>query len=260
MLESGERGVRMVDSVRIVTDLSRDEVEGGVLITGFRGFGLVGYLVSKHIALALRASKRGIILTPLTPPVILMEEDGVGYPFEIYFHRDRRIVVIVNRANPEREVQGEYTSTLASWASDMGISLAILVGGLNNEFMEPGDKHGYRWVGNEYYIGRRPPAPTMERGLGVIGPLALLYLHLTLNKIPTIMVLPYAMADRTDYEAVVRGIKVISSEILGLNINIREVERMAALQRERAAESEFVERMLQQSERENDEEESGIYM
>ena len=246
-----------MSDIEIVSDLKREEAEGGVLITGFRGFGLVGYLVSKHLALALKARKRGYILTPYMPPVILIEEDGVGYPFEIYFHDKRRIVIIVHRANPEREVQDDYVRTLADWASELGISLAVLVGGLSDEFKPPEERYGYRWISNRHYVGKRLEAPVMEVGLGVIGPLALLHIYLENRGIPSIMVLPYAAADRSDYDAVAVGLKVISREILGIEISTREVEKMAAQQREFI---EYVRRSLEEQAGERDEEESGIYM
>ena len=247
----------MTDGIEIVTDLRREEVEGGILVTGFRGFGLVGYLVSKHLALALKAEKRGYILAPYMPPVLLVEEDGVGYPFDIYFHRERRIVIIVHRANPEREVQDDYTRALAEWAEEMGISLAVLVGGLSDEFKPSNEAYGYRWISNKYYIGKKLEAPTMDVGLGVIGPLALLHIYLEAKKIPSIMILPYAAAERSDYDAVALGLKVIGREVLGVEIPTGEVERMAAQQREFL---EYVRRTLEEQPSERDEEESGIYM
>ncbi len=243
--------------VRIISDLTRDEVEGGVLVTGFRGFGLVGYLVSKHLALGLKAEKRGYIITGYMPPVVLIEEDGAGYPFDIYYQRERRLVIVVHRANPEREVQDEYAEALASWARDMGISLAILVGGLSKDFMKPDEEYGYRWVSNKHYIGKKLSAPVMEQGLGVIGPLALLYIHLDSHEIPSVMILPYAVAERVDYEAVIRGLKLISKEILNVELPLSEVERMAAMHKEFA---EMIDRILEGKEEEEEEGESGIYM
>jgi uncharacterized protein len=132
----------------------------------------------------------------------------------------------------------------------------VLVGGLSDEFRPEGEKFGYRWIANRHYIGKRLEAPTMELGLGVIGPLALLHIYLEMEEIPSLMVLPYAAADRSDYSAVALGLKVISREILGIEVPTQDVERIAAKQREFV---EYIERTLSQPER-SDEEESGIYM
>ncbi len=245
----------MVDEVKIVTDLKREELEGATLVTGFRGFGLVGYLVSKHLALALNSSKRGYIISPLLPPVVVVEDDGPGYPFELYYSSESRVATIVHRANPEREVQDEYLYTIASWASEMGISKAVLVGGLNMEYMPKEEKHGYRWISNRHYTEPRLEAPQMENGLGVVGPLALLYIYMDYLGVPAAMILPYTVAERVDYEAAIRGLKVIGREIIGVDIPTEEVEKMASMQKEVL---ETLSKMLEGDEGER--ESGGIYM
>ncbi|BAN90736.1 proteasome assembly chaperone family protein [Aeropyrum camini] len=244
----------MVEEIKVVSDLSKDELEGATAVTGFRGFGLVGYLVSKHLALSLGSSKRGYILSPVMPPVVIVEDDGPGYPFDIYYSRDKRVLTIVHRANPEREVQDEYLYTLALWLREMGVGKVILVGGLNMEFMPREEKHGYRWLANRHYKGPQLEAPTMEAGLGVVGPLALLYMYLDYLGVPAAMVLPYSVAERVDYEAAIRGLKVIGGSIIGVEIPTDEIEKMASMQRE------ILETLSRMIEGEEERESGGIYM
>ena len=241
-------------------DLSREETEGAILVTGFRGFGMVGYLVTKHLALTLGAEKRGVALTDLYPPVVVIEEDGPGYPFEFYYKKlenDKKLIILIHRANPEREVQDAYIRSLAEWAKKAGIHLMVLVGGLSSDFRPEREEHGYRWVANRYYNGEKLKAPLMEAGLGVVGPLALLYMYTDILGIPALMVLPYAVADRPDYEAVIKGLKVIGDEILGVEINVKELENIAEMQR-RAI--EHIERMLSGKLDEESREKEGMYM
>jgi len=256
-----EVNVSSFNSVRIYTDLRREELENAILVTGFRGFGMIGYLVAKHLALSLNAEKRGFIVTEeLMPPVVVIEEDGPAYPFELYYkvlENGKKLVVLVHRQNPEREVQDEYVRAIAEWARSNGISLMILVGGLNSDFMPEDEKHGYRWLANRY-ADVKLDAPTMEQGLAVVGPLALLYIYADINRIPAVMILPYTAADRADYEAAIKGLKLIGEEILGVKVNLEDVEKIAKMQREAM---EMIESMLREkSGAEKEKEEGGMYM
>ena len=242
--------------MEIVSDLSKDETRGSVLITGFRGFGLVGYLVSKYMALSINAKKRGyILLHEAMPPLVMIEEDGVGYPFDIYHSREKRVTVVVNRALPERELQDEYVRGLARWISDMGFKYVILAGGLSREFRPRDERHEYRWLPNSYYKGPKPEAPLMETGLGVVGPLALLYIYLDYYQVPAIMVLPYAVAERVDYDAVLVGLRVITKDLLEVEVSLEELEKIAKLHR---MELERIERLLEEQEKGG--EQGGIYI
>lgn len=227
-----------------------------VLVTGFRGFGMVGYMVSKHIALALGGEKVGYILTRETPPLVLIEEDGVGFPFEIYYSRRAKATIIVNRALPERDNADEYARSIAEWASRVGVRFTVLVGGLSREFMPSNEEHGYRWISNRYYKGPRLEAPKMEPGLGVMGPLALLYIYMDYYKVPSIMVLPYSLVDEIDYNAAVNGVKLVSEKLIGVKSDVKALEELASRQKEEF--KRLLQLMAEQAKSEG--EDKGIYM
>lgn len=233
------------------------DASGAILVTGFRGFGMVGYMVSKHLAMALGAEKVGYILSRETPPIVLIEEDGAGFPFEIYYSREAGAVIVVNRALPEKEHADDYARTLAEWASRAGVRASVLVGGLSRDFMPSGEEHGYRWIFNPYYHGPMLDAPVMEAGLGVMGPLALLYIYMDYYKIPSVMVLPYSMVDEVDYNAAVRGVRLIAEKIVGAPIDIRGLEEMADKQKE---ELQKLIRIMSEQARQQEGEDKGIYM
>ncbi len=230
-------------------------LKGSRLVTGFRGFGMVGYMVSKHLAMALGARKIGYLLTRETPPLVLIEEDGVGFPFEIYYSQRARTVIVVNRALPEKEHADDYARSLAKWAMESSIEEMVLVGGLSRDFMPQDEAYGYRWVANRYYSGRLE-APVMEPGLGVMGPLALLYVYADYFKLPAVMVLPYSIVDEVDYNAAVRGIRVIAEEIIGEEIDVKVLEEMADRQREEM--KKILQMITEQGRREG--EDKGMYM
>ena len=229
---------RKASKIRVNLRIPLDELKGSILVTGFRGYGLVGYLVSRYIATALKAERVGYIITNTMPPGIVVEDGGVGFPFDIYYSKDHNILVVVNRALPERREWDAYAEFLAEMAANIEAKLAILVGGLSREFKPEDEKYGYRWIANSYYNGKRLEAPRMEEGLGIMGPLALLYIYMDYYKVPTIVVLPYSAVEEADYRATLRGVEVVS-ELVGVKVDLTILEKAVEAQKlvaERVAE------------------------
>ena len=237
------------------------DYKGAALITGFRGFGMIGYNVTKYLALGLGARKVGFIVAPPMPPVVVVEEDGPGFPYEVYYSPRADALLVVNRALPEKEYADTYTRSLAELAVKVESRYTVLVGGLNANFRPEEDKHGYRHLKNKYYSGPELSAPEMEEDLGVVGPLALVFIYATLLEIPSVVVLPYAVADQIDIDGARRGIEVISEEILGVSVNMKPLEEYA---KKLAAEKEkilqMIAPMLKEREKEEAEEKRGMYM
>lgn len=210
------------------------KLRGSTLVTGFRGFGMVGYLLTKYAAQALGASKIGYIVPDgEMPPMVLIEDDGPAFPYEVYFSSKHKVVFILNRAMPDREEWTPYAESIAAFASEIGVRLAVLAGGLSKEFMPDGDTFGYRWVGNRHLglVGLKLRAPQMEEGLGVMGPLATLYIFMDYYDIPSLILLPYSMVEEVDYAAVLRGLQVLSEEILGVEMKAPALEEAAEKQK-----------------------------
>jgi len=216
--------------IRFYIKIPKDELKDSILITGFRGYGLVGYLVSRYIALALKAKRIGYILTRNVPPGIVIEDNDVGFPFDIYFAEENKFLIIVNRALPERREWDDYTEFMAKMASKIGVKYSILVGGLSRDFRPETEKYGYRWISNEYLRGIRLEAPPMEEGLGVMGPLALLYIYMTYYRVPAMILLPYSSVEEADYNATMRGVEVIS-ELTGVKIDLTILKKALEAQK-----------------------------
>jgi len=246
--------------VEVVVDLDRRDLRGAVLVTGFRGFGMVGYMVSKHLALLLKARKVGYILLERNPPMVFMEEDGVGFPFDVYYVEEPRTVIVVNRALPERELIDEYAAGLASWASRVGVRFSVLVGGLSREYKPEEDKYGYRYVANRFYDGPKLDAPVMEEGLGVMGPLAMLYIYMDYFSVPSVIVLPYSAVEEVDYTAAALGVKIVAEKLLGVKVDVSELEQLAEKQREVIRTLMMLAEASAQEGEEEKKEGSGMYM
>ncbi len=238
--------------VELVVKVPQEELRGSVLLTGFPGFGRIGYVVPRYIASALSLRKVGYIITPRVPSVVVMEDDGVGLPFEIYYGKagDQKVMVLVNRAVPEPLDQHAYCSELASWTAEVGVSYAVLVGGLSRDYEPVNDTYKYRWLHNSHFTAPQLRAPKMEGGLGVIGPLALLHIYLEHRGVPAVMVLPYSVVDGIDYDAALVGANVILGELLRVQASVEELAELARRQREaleRMAEALYQDRSRESS-------------
>lgn len=244
--------------VEIVVDADRRELEGAYFVTGFRGFGMIGYLVSKYLALLLGGRKIGYILADSIPPVVLIEDDGPGFPYDIYLVDEPRTVIVVNRALPDREHTDEYTWGLSDWVSRIKPRLAILVGGLRVEYKPEGEEHGYRYIVNRFYNGPELNAPRMETGLGVMGPLALLYMHLDYFQVPSAIILPYTTAEEADWSAAAFGVKLIANKFLGREVDVGSLEDMGV--RQRALVEQLMKMVEEEAGKGDREERPGMYM
>jgi len=214
--------------------IPKAELSGSILVTGFRGFGMVGYLLTKYAAQALGAEKIGYIVpSGDMPPMVIIEDDGPAFPYEVYYSRDHGVLFILNRAMPDRDEWTSYAEGIAAFSSEIGVRLAVLAGGLSKEFMPSEDKFGYRWISNRYaaLAGVSLKAPQMEEGLGVMGPLATLYIFMDYYRVPAIILLPYSMVEEVDYGAVLIGLKVLSDEILGVKVEAPALEEAAEKQK-----------------------------
>jgi uncharacterized protein len=250
------------NGVSFALEKELESYQGATLVTGFRGFGMVGYNVSKYLALGLGASKVGFIVSEPMPPIVVVEEDGVGFPYDIYYSPRAHTLIIVNRALPEKEHADKYTKAIAEFAKKLGVKFSVLAGGLNSNFRPEDEKHEYRHLKNKYYRGPELEAPEMEEDLGVMGPLALLYIYMTLLQVPAVIVLPYAVADQIDINAARVGIQLIAEKLLGASVNLRsleEYERKLALEKEKIM--RMIAPLMQEAEEEREEERrKGIYM
>ena len=241
--------------VEVVLRVPQEHLRGTVLVTGFPGFGKIGYVVPRYLASAMGLAKAGYVITSRMPSVIVMEDDGVGLPFEIYYGSG--LTVVVNRAVPDPRDQVAYCSELAGLASRIGVKYSILVGGLSREYEPPDEKYGYRWLHNTHYKGPSLRAPLMDQGLGVVGPLALLHIFMEHYGVPSVMVLPYSSVTGVDYDSALVGAKVILEEILGLSAPLAGLEQLAARQRE---ELEKIAEVLSQEEEEKQRRGGTIFM
>ena len=245
-------------SWEVVLSEPLESLRGAYLVTGFRGFGMVGYMASKYLALAAGARKVGYLYSEATEPLILVEEDDVGFPHDLYLAEmgGKRILTVVNRALPEPGAQAGLVRAIAELAAKARVRLAILLGGLSREYQPEGDKFKYRWLKNTHYRGREPEAPRMEAGLGVVGPLALLFMALERAGVPALMVLPYSFVETPDYEAVNVAVKVVAG-LVGVEVDMSRLERLVEAQR-----LEILRRLRELEERASREEEGGkgIYM
>jgi len=194
-------------------------LSGAKLVTGFKGFGATGYIATRYIASKLGMERVGVILTKYMPEFAFRDEYGLAFPFEIFYRPDPKLVVIVNHDLPDPRDRRVFAEVLVDWMKKVGISEAILIGGLDKKLKSGEEK--MRWLANSHYA-EKLGEPLMDKWLLIIGPLALLLMYSELKGLPALAVLPYAEAMRYDpYAAAVAVEKV--GQLVGVEIDASEL-------------------------------------
>jgi len=215
-------------SLHYLERIGDSELEGAVFITGFQGFGMVGYLTTRHIVQELKLKKIGFIKTRYMPELTFYTEDvGITYPFELYYGsvNGKKLVVLLNNATPHKRERTEYAEFVAKWVRENKISYAILVGGLDPSIRESSDEK-YRWIPiSGYKIALNAPILSEKY---VIGPLALMIMFMNAYNIFGVAIFSYTDLYRPDPRASAVAVEVIS-RILGIEISVKKLLEEAAI-------------------------------
>ncbi|MEZ0394375.1 MAG: PAC2 family protein [Desulfurococcaceae archaeon] len=220
-------------------------LRGSTLITGFQGFGLVGYLSSRHIASQLGLRKVGFIRTRSFPETTAYADDyGVVYPFEIYYGEPERpglkLTVLVNNATPTVRDRTDYAEAVARWAKEAGISRAILIGGLDPSLRE-GDER-YKWIPMGGYSEKLQAPMLVNRH--IIGPLALLIMFMDAYRVPGVAIFVYTELYKPDLRASATAVEIVG-ELLGLKIDAAKLLEGAQLIESLEAEREKLAKIVE---------------
>ncbi len=200
----------------------RDEFrKSEFIVTGFKGFGAVGYLASLHLAERPFCKKAGFIVTKYVPEEVTPGDEGVVGPFTLYSceNKGRRFGVIVNHDIPLVQERSRFAEAIINFLTRMGISEAVLIGGFDSRLRRGDEK--LRWIATSAYK-RSLDEPRMDKGLYVVGPLALLLLYAEVYGYPALALLPYAEAARPDPRAAAVAIEKLN-ELYGLSIGTEEL-------------------------------------
>ncbi|MEN3034997.1 MAG: PAC2 family protein [Candidatus Methanosuratincola sp.] len=180
----------------ITFHVDNSSLKGCSLITGFHGLGATGFISVKHAVTSLSADLIGYIETDRIPPFVSMEEKRLSLPFEIY-KKDKFVFVLTN-VPPHPKERQSFSKALAEWAMDEGFSSSYLIGGLDSR-LRPTENDKIRCtVTKKFKDVEGLGIPLLEKGLFVVGPLAVMLTYFEINEFPAIALLPYANPTRPD--------------------------------------------------------------
>ncbi|MGC8982840.1 MAG: proteasome assembly chaperone family protein [Desulfurococcaceae archaeon] len=209
--------------------LEESELKDSILITGYQGFGLVGYLATRHLVKELKLSKIGFIKTRYMPEATLYTRDlDIVFPFEIYAGTAgaNKLVVVLHNQTPHERERTDYAEFLAKWAKGVGVKEVILIGGLSADLKEDPNET-YRWIPiNDTTITLSNAKLLEERH--VIGPLALTIMFMKAYNLKGVVLLPFAEPYRPDPKASAVAVGIIS-QILGVDISVQKLIEEAAI-------------------------------
>ncbi len=198
-------------------------LQGGILITGFPGFGNVGFISTKHLVEKLSMRRIGFIMPPIIPDFTTFEDYGLSLPHEIFVDASKRIAVLLNRVNPSRAFINSFVESVAELINRINVSEVVMIGGLDVRFREGNEE--YRWLKTSQ-SQRQLDAPMFMKGPAIVGPLAALLVYFELHAIPAIAIFPYTEPDRADHRAAAIAIKILN-KILNLDVPVDELLKYA---------------------------------
>jgi uncharacterized protein len=224
-------------------DANADDFKGSILVTGFRTIGEVGYLATRHLALSPGFSRVGFIETKKMRDVAFVDDYGLATPFELFFNRESRILVVLNHLLPHQSEWTAFTKGLVDWAIKHEISEGIFIGGLDSRYSD--GKSKLRWLKTSKSI-RSLNYPYMEKQLLIVGPLALITIYSEMLGFPATVLLPYSDKDRPDPAAAAIAIEAIN-EMLGTKFDTSKLyEEARKLEEELQKQMEILQRELMQ--------------
>ena len=195
------------------------------LITGFHGVGETGYISVSYLVHSLGAKRIGFVDVAHPPPFIATSEEGLVTPFEVY--RAARFVLVKLEFSPHRTEESEFAKMLAQWVMDNKFKDAVMIGGLDASLQSGSDS--IRVVPTAHYSlkAMKLKHPTLEPGLFVYGPLAIMLGEFEKRNFPAVAILPYASADHADPNAAATAIRAVS-KAYGLKVDVKDLEYDAA--------------------------------
>ncbi|NPA84650.1 MAG: proteasome assembly chaperone family protein [Crenarchaeota archaeon] len=210
------------------------DFEGSIMVTGFMGFGLVGFIATDFLVNKLEPQKVGYFVTKYLPEQIsYSEKNGIELPFELYFKEvdGKKLLILMNRWTPVSVERFAYADFVIKWAKKRGVEALYTFGGLDNNYRED-PKERLRWVKTSYYKGPLPEAKPMTGGLKVVGPLALILAAAETRGFPALALLPFCESMRQDPRASAVGLEEFA-KLVGLKLDVRElVERAESIEKE----------------------------
>lgn len=233
----------MISFVKLA-DIGENELKGSYFITGFQGFGLVGYLSTRHIVRELNLRKIGFIKTRYMPSFTLYDPKyGIQYPFEVY--AGNGLVVLLNNALPHEREGVNFAEYVAKFAKGIGVKEVILIGGLDQSLRES-EEEQYRW------IPINNPSIKLEGKLleerHIVGPLALTMMFMGAQGLNGVTILAYTEPLRPDPRASAVVVKLIE-RIVGVEIDTQKLLEEASLIEAIEHERKKLEEAIEESER-----------
>jgi len=204
--------------------VSKKNLKGCTLITGFHGIGETGYIAVSYLIHAISAERIGFVKVANPPPFIATSEDGIVTPFEVF--KKGNVVMVKLEFTPHRSEEAEFSKTVASWAVKEKFRDAVLIGGLDSNFRS--GKDDFRIVPTQAYLtkSKKFKAQPLDPGLFVYGPLAVMLGQFEIHRFPAVAILPYATAARADPGAAAVAIRNIC-KAYSLKVDVSDLEKDA---------------------------------
>ncbi|MEE6245710.1 MAG: PAC2 family protein [Thermoproteota archaeon] len=180
------------------------------LIAGFHGIGATGYVSIKYLIDQLKPEKVASVDTDAIFPVSSNSSGHLVTPYQIYKHN--KLAILRAEISPSRKSELLFLRQLCDLLLDKKIKELILIGGLDSAFKA--DDSMVRYVHTSSFTPNQnfDNLKLLEDDRIIVGPVALMLNYMEMKKFPTYALLPFASAERVDYNAAAEALKIVSHE------------------------------------------------
>jgi len=160
--------------------------------------------------------------TEQLPSFVSLGKDRLSLPFE--FFKYDNFIIFITKIQPAQSEMNKITKTLAEWVVSNKMSTSILIGGLDSKLKDEDEESiELKVVPTKFFPNPERLGPSLEKGLFVTGPLALMLIYFEMLDFPACAILPYCERDRPDPRAAASAIKSINKLYTNLDIKLEKL-------------------------------------
>jgi len=165
------------------------------LITGFTGFGNVGYIVMNHLAESLPLKS-----ISFWGSSSWMHRGRLEAPITIYTNNEESLYFLVPRIPlPVTAAPHQFWDMMMAQIIDWGLERYVFIGGLREVTRRPGDHKWAAYVTTPEYETEYKIHTTIGEDLAMIGPLSSILTHGTSKKQKVIALLMYCSEEEDEF-------------------------------------------------------------
>ncbi|RLF10926.1 MAG: hypothetical protein DRJ98_04900 [Thermoprotei archaeon] len=197
-----------------IVELEKIDLEGGKLVCGFPGPGLVGSIAAKYLAGYLKMEEVAYLRSRLLPPISMFYEGRLQHPFRVHIKRARKLAVLIAETLVPSIAYYDVASSIVNWAESKGVYMIVCLEGVPASG-ERGERLAYGAAEDVDELEKRGIKP-LNAGV-VAGISGAIMNECLVRRVKGVCLFVQADASKPDVEAAAALLQALNS-LLGLKV------------------------------------------